>query len=123
MWQARHALQRCSLGSELGVMHMLCVLYLDLFKGKLGLPNAGVRALDAHTTEDVYSSIEKSVGRNLSIAARMQASFWARARASVHARNVLWTLQYWELLHDYPDPVQALYGFVRQNNIVQIATG
>jgi hypothetical protein len=121
VWKSRFILQRKSITCENGVLSMLCIMYLDLFKGKLGIPNHLVR--EGTTPEaacSTYTAIAASIARG-SVNSRSMASFWSQPRALTHARNVCWTMQYWEVLHEYPDPVQPKYGFVRVKNVVQVA--
>jgi hypothetical protein len=123
VWQCRQQLQHCA-PTEAGLMHALCLLYLSLFKTKLGgaVLNEQVRRLSTDTAHDLFTGIHQSVQRGLSFAPRTKQSFWSAARAQVHVRNVVWTLEYWQTQHDYPDPVQAKYGYERKNNTVLIAS-
>jgi hypothetical protein len=122
LWQCRHMIQHCA-PTENGLMHALCRAYLQLFRNKLGgaVLNEHVRKLDADTAPAMFACIHASVQRSLTLSPRTKKSFWTADRAQVHVRNVLWTLEYWHTQHDYPDPVQPRYGYVRHNNLVLIA--
>lgn len=123
LWQNRHQLQRCE-SSENGLLHMLCIAYLHLFKNKLGgsVLNEQVRQLTAHSAPVMFAGIHTAVNRSTTLCERTKKTFWTAARAQVHVRNVIWTLTYWQTLDDYPDPVQNKFGYVRQNKLVLIAT-
>jgi len=123
VWQRRHELQHCAT-TEAGLLHALCMLYLGLFKNKLGgaVLNEQVRRLSDETASELFACIHQSVQRGLSFAQRTKQRFWTAARARVHVRNVLWTREYWSTQHDYPDPVQDKYGYCRKNTVVSHAS-
>lgn len=122
VWKGRHLCKDLDLACEKSLLFFVCKLYLEFFNGKLGgaVLNQLVRDLSPQTAPKTYEAIARSVSR-VCTKSRSQASFWPTSRATVHARNVIWTLSYWELLHDYPDPEQTKYGFARIGNAVQYA--
>ena len=120
VWKCRHQLSRIDVNSQHGVLYMMCLLYLETFHGKIGISNHVVRAASDKTSSELYAQIAASVLRG-TVNARSRTSFWSTSRAITHSRNVQWTLEYWTCLHEYPDPVQQKYGFVRVKNVVQVA--
>lgn len=41
-----------------------------------------------------------------SLNARLKAAIWSPGRTEAHAKNTLWTLMYWEMLNDAPNPLE-----------------
>ena len=39
-------------------------------------------------------------------------------RMLAHVKNTMWTLQYWTDLHEFQDPLEGDFGFVRHKQIV-----
>ena len=68
---------------------------------------------------DQYEQLTKGIQRNTKIAQRTRESIWPPERMHAHVQNALWTLQYWENLDEFLDPLQADFGYKLQNGRVQ----
>jgi hypothetical protein len=45
------------------------------------------------------------------VSPRITAVLWDTERAYAHSLNIVWTMAYWNLLKEFPDPHSKNYGY------------
>lgn len=101
------------LETEHGVLGAIAAAYQFNFARHIRtIPQSQIR--DATTSEAagaVYERVADAIRKNVGVAQKTKDAVWRARDATRHARNVLWTLQYWTMLERWPDPMQAKFGF------------
>lgn len=108
LWTHRHLLTaqlRDGLSTE-NVGKMIAHAYTQTF-----MCRARVKCLAVSCPRDSLQTVLCNIKKSTSIAARTRDSIWSYDRTEAHARNTVWTLHYWTLLHEHPDPVSGDFGF------------
>lgn len=108
LWTERHHVRNLNLGDP---EHMLCALgtmYSHLFVAK-GTP---VCAKDADA-EKMYARTLKRIQSSSKVSQRIREALWSPERAAAHTQNVAWTMLYWTLLQQCPDPLAGGFGYTR----------
>jgi hypothetical protein len=124
LWTHRHALKGAlsSVEGELSADDVLAFLvraYTELFTLRVCIDRAPTLALDAR---DRAVSVLVAVRQSANVAERVRQSMWTPSRLIAHAKNAAWTVQYWTLLHEHPDPITGDYGYDSQAGVVQFRT-
>jgi len=113
MWSAHALLHKVDLETEKGVLAAIALAYQFNFSKHVRtrpvLEISGVTSPDAAL--EAYTGVATAISRNASVAQKTRDALWSGKDALRHARNVLWTLQYWTRLEQWPDPMQDKYGF------------
>jgi hypothetical protein len=111
MWSAHDLMHKVDLETEQGVLAAITLAYQFNFSKHIRtrpvLEISGATSADAALA--TYKRVAEAIGSNASVA-RRHATPCGPTRAR-HARNVLWTLQYWTKLEQWPDPMQTKFGF------------
>jgi len=113
LWNAHALLHKVDLESEQGILNAMALAYQFNFSKHIrtrpvheisgaGSPDASLEA---------YARVADAIVKNSAVAQKTKDAMWPAKDAARHARNVLWTLQYWTRLEQWPDPVQAHFGF------------
>jgi alkylhydroperoxidase family enzyme len=120
IWAARTKLRDNPLSECADIISALVVVYQQLLQNKCkGVGPESIRCItDTRSAKDVYEQQFKSAQRCLALAPRTKSALWAADRLVAHACNVLWTLQYWTLLHAAPDPLSGNFGYAVVKNLV-----
>lgn len=113
LWKMRGLFSRMDLTSEAGLMLMLCKAYHETFRKSCRVPPRALATHSASTEEalDLYHQTVAAVVSNSRVSLKTRDALLSPLRAQSHCRNTLWTLAYWTLLHDYPDPIDPHFGF------------
>lgn len=123
IWTARHRFRNSQMNTSTEIMTALLLVYNDTYRQR----TRGVTAELSQGFEDTqdarlaYVKLYEQIRKCPSIAARTKASVWDTDRMMAHVCNTMWTIQYWELLHEYADPMTGNFGYVLQNNLVKFA--
>jgi len=120
IWAARVKLRDNPLQQCADIVTALIVVYQQLLQNKCkGVGPETIRSIcDTRSAKAVYELQLASAQRCLTLAPRTKSALWAADRVVAHACNVLWTLQYWTLLHAAPDPLSGNFGYVHVKNLV-----
>jgi hypothetical protein len=123
LWAARAKLRGNPLRECAHIVTALVVVYQQFVQSKCaGVRPEDIRAIaDTQSAARVYGQLHASALRYLALAPNTKAVLWAADRVLAHACNVLWTLQYWTLLHAAPDPLSGNFGFTTVKNLVCFA--
>ena len=108
LWTHRHLLTaqlRGGLSPE-SVGRVIAHAYTQTF-----MCRARVKCLADPCPDDSLRIVLSNITKSTKIAPRIRDSIWHYDRADAHARNTVWTVQYWTLLHEHPDPVSGDFGF------------
>ena len=121
IWAARVKLRDNPLLHCADLVTVLIVVYQQLLQNKCtGVGPETIRSIcDTRSAKAVYELQLASAQRCLALAPRTKSALWAADRLVAHACNVLWTLQYWTLLHAAPDPLSGNFGYVHVRNLVE----
>ncbi len=113
MWSAHALMHKLDLESEHGILGAISLAYQFTFSKHIRtLPVTQISgAADIAASQAAYESVAGAIVRNTSVAQKTKSAMWPAADATRHARNVLWTLQYWAELERWPDPMQTKFGF------------
>jgi len=120
IWAARVKLRDNPMIGCADIITALIVVYQQLLQNKArGVGPETIRSITC-TSEaaDVYALQHASALRCLALAPRTKSALWAADRVLAHACNVLWTMQYWTLLHAAPDPLSGNFGYIQVKNLV-----
>ena len=117
LWNSRHLFDRSDITEPVGLMAVLLHAYNTLFHKNIRTLTAEIRDVpDMGAACELYGRLSTSVRRSLTVAVRTKDSVWETPRALAHICNAVWTVQYWTLLHMYPDPLSGNFGFVLKKN-------
>jgi hypothetical protein len=119
LWKARHLLASLDLKQPHDLMLAILRIYHNQYKQKVCPMH--IRASPQACLQDVvdqYAQLTTGIQRNTKIAQRTRESIWAPERMHAHVKNALWTLQYWENLDEFLDPLQGAFGYRLQNGRV-----
>jgi hypothetical protein len=102
------------------IVTALIVVYQQLLQNKArGVGPETIRSITCtREAAGVYEMQHASALKCLALAPRTKSALWAADRVLAHACNVLWTLQYWTLLHAAPDPLSGNFGYIQVKNSV-----
>jgi len=118
IWAARVKLRDNPLLGCADIVTALVVAYQQLLQNKcVGAGPETIRSItDTLSAKTVYERQHASALRCLTLS--MRTKMWAADRVVAHACNVMWTLQYWTLLHAAPDPLSGNFGYGVVKNLV-----
>ena len=113
MWGAHALINPLDLESEHGVLGAIASAYQFNFSRHIRtLPQVQIRdAMTTDTARAMYERVASAIRNNVAVAQKTKDAIWPAKDATRHARNVLWTLQYWSTLGRWPDPMQEKFGF------------
>lgn len=113
MWSAHDLLHKVDLETEQGVIAAIALAYQFNFSKHIRtrpvLELSRVASTDAAL--EAYRGVAAAIGNNSSVAQKTKDAMWTVKDAARHARNVIWTLEYWSTVGRWPDPMQAKFGF------------
>lgn len=115
LWTHRHLLSmqlRAGLSMN-SISGMLAHAYSQTFMGR-----ARVKSLVSPCPSDSLETVLTKIKSSSRVAQRVRDSMWSTDRAVAHAQNTLWTVQYWTLLHEHPDPVSGDFGFCVRDGLM-----
>lgn len=122
LWKIRDRFKKLDVASDTGLMAVLFHAYLYLYQNKVSISVSAAR--NVHSAEDLsvkYDELMQAVRRNVRVADSTKRALWGADRALAHARNCVWTLQYWSRLHECPCPLSADFGFRRVGAAVEFS--
>jgi hypothetical protein len=113
MWTAHSLMHKLDLASEHGILSAITLSYqLNFSKSIRTIPYAQIRdTTDIDASKAAYESVADAIVKNTAIAQKTKNAMWSAKDATRHARNVMWTLEYWSTLERWPDPMQVKFGF------------
>jgi hypothetical protein len=113
MWSTHTLLHKVDLETEHGILAAITLAYQLNFSKYIRtrpfLEISGSTSADA--SRAAYENVADAIVNNVAVAQKTKNAMWPVQDAARHARNVLWTLQYWTSLERWPDPMQAKFGF------------
>lgn len=117
LWTHRHVLKKIDTATVEGVLTMMLQAYTLMFQHKARMPKFELD-MPVEKTMQTFDEAVVSMKRCTQIAQRARDSIWEMERALAHAKNTQWTVLYWKLLHEHPDPINGDYGFIIRNGAV-----
>jgi len=120
IWAARTKLRDNAMLECADIVTALIVVYQQLLQNKArGVGPETIRSITCtREASGVYEMQHASALRCLALAPRTKSALWPADCVLAHACNVLWTLQYWTLLHEAPDPLSGNFGYIQVKNSV-----
>lgn len=119
LWQARSHFRNLNMATPEGLMIALTRVYHSIYQRKIvtvaGLAN---NHHDFDSSTHLYQQVATLIKGSTNISTTLQARTWDLPRMQAHVKNAFWTLLYWSLLQNYPDPMSAEFGFVRNGKYV-----
>ena len=121
LWKLRHRLQNSDLSQPEQALSGIACLYHDMFVAHNVVPPSvrNSAAWFQSVTEEgacaVYEDLARKVRGDHKISETIRKQLWPVETTRVHTRNASWTLQYWSLLANAPDPLAADFGYVRDS--------
>ena len=117
LWAHRHVLKGVDALKVESVLTMMLRAYTELYMNKARLTRCRAE-LPLEAAVDRFGTAVESVRRCSQISQRVRDSLWGSERALAHAKNTQWTVLYWTLLHEHPNPIEGDYGFVLAKGVV-----
>jgi hypothetical protein len=135
LWKLRHRLQNSHLSQpEQALSGIACLsinlllflqkqnlYYHDMFLAHNVVPSSvrnSVAWFQSVTDElacAVYEDLARKVRGDHKISETIRKQLWPVETTRVHTRNTSWTLLYWSMLANAPDPLAADFGYVRDS--------
>ena len=121
LWTIRHTLGKSDMQSSHDIMNALLQVYSTAFASKARGVDRDLRlaVCDTASSRDAYAQLLGRVQKSSQVAQRTRESLWSSERIMAHVCNTMWTMQYWTLLHAYPDPLSGNFGYEMRNNLVR----
>lgn len=118
LWKLRQRMQNTDLLQAAQAVCALAMVYADLFLVKNTVPR-GVcntvewfRNTDDSTVCTVFDDVATRIQRNQGISQRIKEQLWDSDKMIAHTRNAMWTMHYWTMLENCPDPHAANFGYI-----------
>jgi hypothetical protein len=121
LWKMRKRVQNVDLTQPTQALCALSLLYHDLFVNRNTVPtmvtNSVVWFQNASDEQALasYEELATQISKDQRISPRIREQMWPTKTSHAHALNVGWTMQYWTLLENAPDPHSADFGYVRDS--------
>jgi|TARA_Y100000389_G_scaffold48338_1_gene43588 hypothetical protein len=119
LWKARHMLASLDLRQPHDLMLAIVRIYHNQYKQKV--PPMLIKPSPQACLQDIvaqYENLALGIQGNTRIAQRTRESVWTPQRMHAHIGNTLWTLQYWENLDQFLDPLQPGFGYRQEGGRV-----
>ena len=122
LWKLRHILLHIDLREVSQIMSALSIAYSDLYIMKNTMPAGISNSAEwfKNTSEQemfaIFDQVAARIQRSSNISPRIKQQLWQADTAMAHARNTVWTMHYWMLLDNCPDPHATElgdFGYVR----------
>ena len=121
IWTARHRFRNSQMDNSTAIMTAILLVYNETYaqrtRGVTAELSKGIT--DTHDARLAYTKLYEQIRKCPSIAARTKAGVWDADRMTAHVCNTMWTIQYWELLHEYADPMSGKFGYELKKNMVR----
>ena len=121
LWTVRHTLGASDMQSSHDIMNALLQVYSIAFAPKARGVDRDLRlaVCDTASSNAAYAQLLGRVQKSSQVAQRTRESLWSSERLMAHVCNTMWTMEYWTLLHAYPDPLSGNFGYEMRNNLVR----
>lgn len=106
MWAARSLFNNRAIEGPVDILNIICQTYFQTFRMKARFGN-----LMQLPTEQCYNSMIEKIQSSNKISLRIRSALWPTERAQAHSLNTWWTVLYWTMLHEAPDPLSDDFGF------------
>ncbi len=122
LWKLRHILLHIDLREVSQIMSALSIAYSDLYIMKNKMPAGIINSVEWFTNASeeqmfaMFDQVSAKIQRTSSISPRIKQQLWQADTAMAHARNTVWTMHYWTLCDNCPDPHATEvgdFGYVR----------
>ena len=119
IWKLRHRLTKLNMSQPAQLLCAMSILYWDTFVMKNTMPvgmtneTSFFEKLEEDDVKQQYGAIMRRIKLSKSLSPRIATVLWDADRANAHTLNIEWTMAYWNLLHDVPDPHSKDYGYMR----------
>lgn len=121
LWKMRHRLQNSDLSQPTQALCAIACAYHDMFVTHNQVPPRVVNSVGwfGQASDElalaVYEELARKVARDQKVSETIRKQLWPTATSRAHTRNAGWTLLYWSLLENAPDPLTADFGYVRDS--------
>jgi hypothetical protein len=121
LWKIRQRLQNTDLAQPVQSLCALSLAYHDMFVNRNTLPESVANNVQwfHQTSEDhaiaVYDDLVRRIAQNQRVSERIKHQLWPSSTSRAHAYNTAWTMLYWSMLEQAPDPHAADFGYVRDS--------
>lgn len=118
IWKLRHRLANLDLSQPTQLLCAITILYWDTFIMKNTIPTGMTnsaeffRLLTEGEVREHYRSVIKRIKASKTVSPRITSVLWDTERAYAHSLNIVWTMAYWNLLNEFPDPHSKDYGYI-----------
>ena len=111
LWTERHHVRNLNLSDPTHMLRALGTMYGHVFVAKG--TSASVRDAKDTDAEKMYAQTLKRIQSSSKVSQRIREALWTPERAAAHTQNVAWTMLYWTLLQQCPDPLSGEFGYTR----------
>jgi hypothetical protein len=124
LWKLRHMLLHIDLREVSQIMSALSIAYSNLYIMKNKMPPGIINSVEwfKNASEEqmfaMFDQVSAKIQRTSSISPRIKQQLWQADTAMAHARNTVWTMHYWTLCDNCPDPHATEvgdFGYVRDS--------
>lgn len=121
LWKMRHRMQHSDLSQPAQALCAVACAYHDMFVARNTVPprvtNSAewFRQASDELALSVYEELAGRVAREQRVSETIRRQMWSAATSRAHSRNASWTLLYWSMLENAPDPLTADFGYVRDS--------
>lgn len=119
LWKMRHRMQHSDLTQPAQALCAMSCAYHDMFVARNTVPPRVTNSLSwfqqasDELALSVYDELAGRIAREQKVSETIRRQLWSATTAHAHSRNGSWTLLYWSLLENAPDPLTADFGYVR----------
>ena len=119
LWKLRHRIQNTDLTNPWQTVCALSMLYNDHLVSKNVVPASLVNSrvffetVSPETASQAYDGVMCRIHSDQKVSPRIKEQLWTERRATAHALNALWTMHYWSLLDQAPNPLVQNFGYMR----------
>ena len=125
LWKNVALVKNIDTTTAVGMMTALLTLYLKQFKASAP-STQDIKASTANVlpttktplSHTAYAQLFEQVQESHRVGQRIKDNMFHAKRMLAHVKNTMWTLQYWTDLHEFQDPLEGDFGFVRHKQIV-----
>ena len=125
LWKNVALVKHIDTTTAVGMMTALLTLYLKQFKTSAPstqeIKASAANVLPTSKTplsHTAYAQLFEHVQESHRVGQRIKDNMFHAKRMLAHVKNTMWTLQYWTDLHEFQDPLEGDFGFVRHKQIV-----
>ena len=123
LWSLRPFIKNCALETPAGMLMLVVRTMMKKYQMHLASIAKKINGMllevpTTETAEQSYTLVYTTLQNKAALSERIRIKLWAPARMIAHVKNVTWTLQYWQYLHHFADPLESDFGYKKIKNVI-----